>query len=530
MGKGKIMLDLKRKKRRKPRTEFKYEDFRVVTELDVHLAQYLRTFLHIDISQWNFCMDIIRQGRAYTTELRSKGKGKGTRKIYKPHNALKVVQRAIKNRILKQIPVHFARHGGPDGTSTMTNVAQHAGFAKAVFSVDLVNAYPSVTRYRVKRNLEKPISFLLKQFMGVEFSKDDVEKMIEAICDLTCYHDRVQQGLPSSARMLDICCMKLDMDIFKLLHDQSSALQKYRYTAFVDDLTISSNDEITIELMQQIIDTIEANGFIPHIRKDKTKYFSRKSGEVPEVTGLVVNDDGRITMAKGKVNQIRGTLFNICKQVKWTEEDLNRVRGLIAYVNMVYPDKLPSKLKKIVDAAQLRVKAEQLARFSSSKPVEFSAAQDDDEKEVVSGILYTDGASKKGIGTVGVVLQKEGRVVREISSVIGAATNNQAEYQALITGMEAALEENVTALDCFFDSKLIYNQLSKSNKVQNKKLKVLYDKVQRLCKKFDMVRFHYIPREKNKTADKLSKKALKSLPNNFRLGDVISLSQLSECA
>lgn len=352
------MADKAKKRKRQRRQEFKYQDFRVILDLPERLAEPLRLLLHLDKATWNFALDKIRQGKAYREWSKSKGKGKGRRYFAAPCADLKMVQRAILNRVLLAIGVHFARHGGQRGSSILTNVGHHVGFAKSVFSIDIVHAFPTVFRSRIKANLKKPFYFQLRQFGDEAFDEKDKKQMLEALVDLMALHDRLPQGPPTSPRILDIVCAKMDRDIWTLLSRSGTPFQSYRFTAYADDLTISSDGEIPEELRLQVLKIIRANGFIPHTREDKTKYFSPETGEVPVVTGVVINRDGRLTMAPRKVNQLRARLHRFNGLKTWDQKTRGEVAGTIGYIRQLYPKRVPAKLKTEVEAAETRLTAD----------------------------------------------------------------------------------------------------------------------------------------------------------------------------
>jgi len=127
-------------------------------------------------------------------------------------------------------------------------------------------------------------------------------------------------------------------------------------------------------------------------------------------------------------------------------------------------------------------------------------------------VLYSDGASlgnpgKAGIGVV--IYDCDRKLVREVSEFIGITTNNVAEYMALIHGLEEALYLRARKVSCFLDSELLVRQLKGSYKVRDEKLKLFYSQVKYLEHFFDEISFGYLPREKNKEADKLAKEAAK---------------------
>jgi ribonuclease HI len=118
--------------------------------------------------------------------------------------------------------------------------------------------------------------------------------------------------------------------------------------------------------------------------------------------------------------------------------------------------------------------------------------------------LYTDGGARgnPGPAAIGIVLKKNEDVLVQKAKYIGVATNNQAEYQALILGLHTALD-HAKELKCLLDSELVVKQLNGEYRVKDEKLKPLFEKVKKLEEDFTRVTFHHIPREKNKLADLL---------------------------
>jgi ribonuclease HI len=125
-------------------------------------------------------------------------------------------------------------------------------------------------------------------------------------------------------------------------------------------------------------------------------------------------------------------------------------------------------------------------------------------------ILYTDGGARGNPGPAGTgaVLQSAGKVIWEAGAYIGKATNNQAEYQALIAGLEHARDLQASEVECFLDSELLVKQMNREYKVKDKDLAPLFLKVWNLSVNFKKVTFTHIPREQNKEADRLVNEAL----------------------
>lgn len=125
--------------------------------------------------------------------------------------------------------------------------------------------------------------------------------------------------------------------------------------------------------------------------------------------------------------------------------------------------------------------------------------------------INTDGGSRgnPGPGACGAVLKDgNGNVVAQIGKFLGVCTNNEAEYQGLILGMETALEMGADSAEVLMDSELVVKQLKGAYRVKNAKLFPLYQKVKELEQKIGEVSYFAVPREQNKLADAIVSKVL----------------------
>jgi len=127
--------------------------------------------------------------------------------------------------------------------------------------------------------------------------------------------------------------------------------------------------------------------------------------------------------------------------------------------------------------------------------------------------LYTDGGARgnPGPSAIGIVLKDiDKKDIDTLGVYLGTATNNFAEYTALITGIKLAKEKNITELNCFLDSELVVKQLNGLYKVREETLKELCNQVKELGKTFTSITFTHIRREFNKEADAIVNKVLDS--------------------
>ena len=129
----------------------------------------------------------------------------------------------------------------------------------------------------------------------------------------------------------------------------------------------------------------------------------------------------------------------------------------------------------------------------------------------MKGVLHADGGARGNPGPagIGVVLSSpSGEVIAEIAQGIGHATNNVAEYRALIAGLELALANGVTDIEIFLDSELVVSQLKGEWKIKKDTLRTLAVQARRLMNRFENSSIKHVPREDNADADKLANQGM----------------------
>lgn len=128
-------------------------------------------------------------------------------------------------------------------------------------------------------------------------------------------------------------------------------------------------------------------------------------------------------------------------------------------------------------------------------------------------VMYTDGGSRgnPGPAAVGIFIET---LSKKYGECIGIKTNNEAEYQALISGLKKvkALVGNEkakkTEIECRLDSELVVKQLNHEYKLKEKHIQAFFIEIWNLMLDFGKVSFLHIPREQNKIADALVNEAL----------------------
>ena len=128
--------------------------------------------------------------------------------------------------------------------------------------------------------------------------------------------------------------------------------------------------------------------------------------------------------------------------------------------------------------------------------------------------LSTDGGARgnPGPAAYGYVLEAEdGTVLDARGEAIGVATNNVAEYRALIAGLEKAVELGLRDVEVVSDSELLVKQMRGEYKIKNEALRELADEAERLEDRLGRVTYVAVRREQNEHADRLVNEALDAI-------------------
>lgn len=132
-------------------------------------------------------------------------------------------------------------------------------------------------------------------------------------------------------------------------------------------------------------------------------------------------------------------------------------------------------------------------------------------KEFPELFIHADGASRGNPGEAGagaVISDSRGRTLKELKCFLGMASNNTAEYQALILALEKALELGARSITVFLDSELVVRQIRGEYRVREPHLKTLHQKAQEILNHFSQYSILSIPREENRRADQLANEAI----------------------
>ena len=167
----------------------------------------------------------------------------------------------------------------------------------------------------------------------------------------------------------------------------------------------------------------------------------------------------------------------------------------------LFPDRDPARIRAALDPA------------SGTGPGSGPAISPQPERRTapLTCTLHTDGASRGNPGHAGagfVVYDQQGGELRSGSRYLGTMTNNEAEYRALILGLEAARELGCARLAVHLDSELIVKQINGQYRVKSPGLKPLFARARDLLHEFDQVSVSHVYRTDNTRADQLANQGI----------------------
>jgi len=255
----------------------------------------------------------------------------------------------------------------------------------------------------------------------------------------------------------------------------------------------------SLKFSPEIIDRIKAGEII-----NTWRLFDDKQLEIGDDIQLINSQTGMI-FGYGLIEQISS------KRIK--DLDDNDKMGHEKYVN---DEAMMNQFRKYYGNT--------VTGSTIVKVVKYSYSNHKHNEDVVTNTnslteakLFTDGGSRgnPGPSATGVILQDmDGNVVTNTGKYLGITTNNQAEYQAVLQGLELAKERGVRIVHVYMDSLLVVNQMVGIFKIKNRDLWPIHQAVKNMLAQFEKVSFTHIPREMNKLADTEVNKALDDAQKN----------------
>lgn len=231
-------------------------------------------------------------------------KNGGSRTISQPARQLKAIQSWILRNILDKLYSSEHSYGFEKGSSILQNASPHIG-SNYILTLDLKDFFPSITANRV-----------YTIFRSIGYNTE-----IAAILTNLCVHkNALPQGAPTSPKLANLICLKLDTRIYGYAGSRGMI-----YSRYADDITLSAQSLKKIEKMKDFIETIIKDENL-EINQNKTMILGTKRKK--EITGLVLSDDS-VGIGREKYREIRSKLHHL---FTGKSDDFNHVNGLLSFI------------------------------------------------------------------------------------------------------------------------------------------------------------------------------------------------------
>ncbi|MBL4862058.1 MAG: retron St85 family RNA-directed DNA polymerase [Crocinitomicaceae bacterium] len=240
-------------------------------------------------------------------EYRIPKKSKGFRQIAQPVRKLKALQIWILRNILDKLTTSDSSKGFEKGTNIKDNVRPHVG-ARVIMSLDLESFFPSISSNKV---------------FGIFYSLGYNTEASWLFTNICTYKNKLPQGSPSSPKLSNLICWKLDFRIEGYTNKRDIVFSRY-----ADDLTFSSKSiKKIIKAKNMVKHIIEDEGFV--INEDKTRIMGPSRQK--KVTGLIVSGH-KVGIGRKKYREMRVKIINLFTH---ESDDFSHVMGWMSYINSV---------------------------------------------------------------------------------------------------------------------------------------------------------------------------------------------------
>ncbi|HAV5945633.1 TPA: RNA-directed DNA polymerase [Acinetobacter baumannii] len=251
-------------------------------------------------------------------------KGSGIRIIAQPSRELKAVQAWILRNILDRLSSSDCSKGFEIGSSILDNAKPHIG-SNYILNIDLKNFFPSISANKV---------YSVFSSLGYE------KKVCILLTNFCVYNGFLPQGAPTSPKLANLICSKLDSRI-----QGYTGPRGLTYTRYADDITISANTIKKIINARDFLETI-INSENLSVNKNKTQISGVRKAK--KVTGLIVNQ-ANVGIGRGRYREIRAEIHYVYLNKK---TNLHRINGHLAFVYSVDKkmyNKLVAYLNKLIE-------------------------------------------------------------------------------------------------------------------------------------------------------------------------------------
>ncbi len=248
----------------------------------------------------------------------------GTRIISQPAREVKFLQRIFVEEILSNLPVHHSAMAYREGKSIRDNAAVHAGTG-AIFKFDFENFFPSIVANDWR-------SYCAKH--GIFEDDEDIHLSSLLLFNRTKFGSvlRLAIGAPSSPLLSNVLMFEFNSRIAEAV-----AKDKVIYSRYADDLTFSAARAGNLAGIERTLRKIIRETVSPRLRVNENKTVLATTKYRRVVTGLVLSDDGAVSLGRDRKREIRAALHHYTLG-RLDRSEIIRLAGLLAFVNAVEPD------------------------------------------------------------------------------------------------------------------------------------------------------------------------------------------------
>lgn len=262
-----------------------------------------------------------------------KRNGKGQRRLAQPAKEVKALQYWVIDNVLKGLPLHACSTAYSPGCSISNNAKLHKENSYLV-KMDFKNFFPSLT--------DNDFLYYARHSKKLQYSLVDIA-LLNSIMFWSPKRDNELElaiGAPSSPLLSNLLLYDFDVKV-----DDFCRLNSITYSRYADDLTFSTNRQnkqyMIVDFVTSLLDKIKSPSLI--VNENKTVFASR--GSHRRITGIVITNEGEISLGKERRKDIRAKAF-LYQKFGANQEEAAKLQGLLAFAKDVEPGFVCKLLKK----------------------------------------------------------------------------------------------------------------------------------------------------------------------------------------
>lgn len=264
------------------------------------------------------------------------------REIAHPAKELKMVQRWVLNEILPKFPVHDSAHAYEKNRSIKTNADRHAK-NKYLLKMDFENFFPSINS---------------NDFINIAKNKLEINEFDQYFLQQTLFYKKsgvlgyvLSIGAPTSPMISNIVMYEFDEQVSKFCKER-----KVTYTRYADDLTFSTSQPNVLKVCEAFVEKLCKSSSRPNLKVNKKKTVHASTNMRRRVTGLILSNDGNVSLGRDRKRIIKAAIHNYKLENKNIGTDkINQLKGWLAFSKNVEPSffklicrKYPSEVYELI--------------------------------------------------------------------------------------------------------------------------------------------------------------------------------------